>query len=126
MNAKKKILVVDDDKHFTKILKDWFTAKGMDVHVAHSGKDALDTFKKNSFDIVLLDALIPKMDGFKTCQEIRKLPTGKNVPVIMMSAIYKGAREADRAKAQCGATDYEVKPVNLMKLHEKVLQYLQN
>lgn len=71
-----------------------------------------------------MDALLPKMDGFKTCQEMRKVQTTKKIPIIMMSAIYKKASEINRAKNECGATDFLVKPLNLKDVYSKVMDEL--
>ena len=123
-NVKKKILIVDDDKQFVKILEDWFKSKGFDVISAFNGKEALDIFQKAAPDAVLLDALIPKMDGFKTCKAMRDSEVGKKVPIIMMSAIYKKAAEATRAKGEYGATAYLNKPLNLIEVYNTVVNEL--
>lgn len=122
--AKKKILIVDDDRQFVKILGDWFGSHGFDILTAYNGKDAIDLFYKDNPDVVLLDALLPKMDGFKTCQAMRKIELKKNVPIIMMSAIYRKQAEIIRAKTECGATDYLTKPLNLTEVYNKVMEEL--
>jgi DNA-binding response OmpR family regulator len=121
-DAKKKILVVDDDRQFVKILEDWFKSRGFDVVVAFNGKDAIEVYKTSAPDAVLLDALLPKLDGFKSCQEMRKVDMGRKVPIIMMSALYKKPGEITRAKVECGATDFIVKPLNLIDVYKKVLE----
>jgi len=121
---KKTILVVDDDKHFVKILNDWFSSRGFLVIVAFNGKDALDLFKKTNTDLVLLDALIPKLDGFKTCEAMKKIESKRDIPIIMMSAIYKNVQEATLAKTKYGATEYMTKPLDLLQLYNKVSELL--
>lgn len=116
----KKILIADDDRHFTRILEDWFRSKGFEVTTAHNGKDALDLFAKVNPDVVLLDALLPKIDGFKACKEMRKAALEHEIPIIMISGIYKKTSEVQRAKEECGASAYLTKPIMLADLFKTV------
>ncbi len=78
-----KILVVDDDLHICELLKLYLENENYTVYVANDGQAAVETFAAKSPDLVLLDIMLPKMDGWQVCREIRKSSTA---PIIMLSA----------------------------------------
>jgi len=99
------VLIADDNKQITSILEEYSKKEGHTVHVAHDGLDAIDKFRKFNPDILLLDVMMPQMDGFEVCREIRKT---SNIPVIMITA--RGEDFEKIMGLDIGADDYIVKP----------------
>lgn len=99
------ILIADDNKQITSILEEYAKKEGFTPTVALDGREAVDLFAKTKPDIVLLDVMMPKMDGFEVCREIRKT---SNVPVIMITA--RGEDFEKIMGLDIGADDYIVKP----------------
>ncbi len=104
-NAEHKVLVVDDDVSICELLKLYLEREGLVTYVVHSGKKAVEQFRNTTPDIVLLDLMIPDMDGYQVCREIRKV---SNIPVIMLTA--KGDTFDKVLGLELGADDYIVKP----------------
>ena len=108
------VLVADDEKAIRESIKDYLEAKGYSVKTATDGESALELFYENSFDLVILDVMMPKVDGFDACRPLRR---ASNLPVLFLTA--KG-QEADFLKGfECGCDDYVVKPFPLSVLYEK-------
>lgn len=99
------ILIADDNKQIAVILSQYAKKEGYQVYCAYNGEEALELFYQNHFDMVLLDVMMPKMDGFQVCREIRKK---SNVPVIMITA--RGEDFERIMGLDIGADDYIVKP----------------
>ena len=113
---KKRLLVVEDEDHLLDGLQLNFVLEGYEVTAARSGNDALKEFRKGRFDLVLLDVMIPDINGFDVCQTIRL--EDSHTPILFLSA--RGSTE-DRIKGlKTGADDYIVKPFNLEELLLKV------
>ena len=100
-----KILIVDDDKNICELLHLYLAKEGFDTVLAHDGVEALEKFEKEKPSIVLLDVMMPKMDGWETCRKIRAVA---DVPVIMLSA--KSETFDKVLGLELGADDYIVKP----------------
>jgi len=83
MGDKKKLLIVDDDASFAKNVKSFFTMKGYDVFIAHNGKEGLDMCEKITPDIVLLDVIMPEIDGYTMLKNLREAQI--SVPVVMIT-----------------------------------------
>ena len=79
----KKVLVVDDEKLIVKGIKFSLEQDSMEVDCAYDGEEALDLARKTEYDMVLLDVMLPKMDGFEVCQSIREF---SNMPIVMLTA----------------------------------------
>ncbi len=110
-----RILVVDDEPRYLRLLEANLLTKDYEVYTATDGEEALESFSANPVDLVLLDVMLPRMDGFAVCQRIRQF---SNVPIIMLTA--KG-EEQDRVKGlDVGADDYLVKPFSVMELLARV------
>jgi DNA-binding response OmpR family regulator len=110
-----KILVVDDEKLYIHLLQVNLQAEGYEVLYAMNGEDALELVTIQKPDLVILDVMMPRLDGFVTCERIRQF---SNVPVIMLTA--KG-EEQDRVKGlNVGADDYVVKPFSATELIARV------
>ena len=110
-----KILVVDDEPRYLRLLEANLLTEGYEVSTAVDGEDALESFSANPVDLILLDVMLPRIDGFAVCQRIRQFST---VPIIMLTA--KG-EEHDRVLGlDAGADDYLVKPFSVMELLARV------
>lgn len=100
-----KLLIADDNKQITSILKEYSEKDGYETVVAYDGEQALQEFGKGKFDLILLDVMMPKKDGFEVCREIRKV---SSVPIIMVTA--RGEDFERIMGLDIGADDYIVKP----------------
>ena len=110
-----RILVVDDEPRYLRLLEANLRTEGFEVVTAQDGNEALDVFSAHPVDLIILDIMLPKMDGFAVCQRIREYST---VPIIMLTA--KGG-EKDRVRGlDVGADDYLVKPFSVMELLARV------
>jgi DNA-binding response OmpR family regulator len=118
-----RILVVEDDPSIRMGLEDTLAAKGYDVDVVGKGTDGADKALSGRYDLVVLDVMLPDIDGFEVCRRIRtSRGTARRVPVIMLSA--RGA-ELDRVRGlELGADDYVTKPFSLMELLARVASVL--
>ena len=103
-------LVIDDDAVVRLLAREALEQSGWFVEEAENGRRGLETFTKRPPDFVLLDVMMPELDGFATCAELRKLPEGAQVPVLIMTGLedYQSITQAYEA----GATDFLVKPIN--------------
>jgi DNA-binding response OmpR family regulator len=110
-----KILIVDDEPRYLRLLEANLRTEGYDVIPASDGMEALEKFSASPADLVLLDVMMPRLDGFATCQRIRQF---SNVPIVILTA--KG-EEQDRVKGlDLGADDYLVKPFSATELLARV------
>ncbi|ERN42808.1 two component transcriptional regulator, winged-helix family [Rubidibacter lacunae KORDI 51-2] len=115
MDIKKKILVVDDEVAVRRILKTRLTMVGYEVVTAADGEEALEVFASEQPDLIVLDVMMPRRDGYFTCQELRK---SSDVPIIMLTAL---GDVADRISGlQLGADDYLVKPFSPKELEARI------
>ena len=103
----KKILIVEDEPVLLRVLNDRFTEDGWAVVTAADGELAVGAVKKEKFDLVLLDLIMPKKDGFEVLKEIRSEPEFKNLPILVLSNL--GADEDIKRALSLGANDYFVK-----------------
>lgn len=110
-----KILVVDDDLNICELLKLYLENDGYVVYTVNDGKQAVDMFKNKTPDLVLLDIMLPKMDGWQVCREIRKT---SSVPIIMLTA--KGETFDKVLGLELGADDYVVKPFDTKEVMARV------
>lgn len=115
----KKILVVDDEENIRKIISKYGKFEGYDVYEASNGMEAVADCKNNDYDIIVMDIMMPELDGFSACREIRKT---KNIPVIMLSA---RGEEYDKIHGfELGIDDYVVKPFSPKELMMRVAAIL--
>lgn len=105
---KKNILIVEDEESLLKLETILLTVKGYQVTGAVNGTDALDKLSKNQFDLVLLDIMLPDIDGYEVCRRIRQDQKISTIPVVMLTA-RKSQDDQDRGIA-CGANAYLTKP----------------
>ncbi len=114
----KSVLVVEDEPNIVLSLEFLMKQAGYTVHVVNDGEQALQAVEKSPPDLILLDVMIPKRDGYDVCQTIRANPDWKNIRIIMLTA--KG-REAEKEKGLAlGADDYITKPFSTRELTERV------
>ena len=112
------VLLVDDDPMVRMLVKSALVQRGLDVTDVAGGRDALASFRQHRPDIVLLDAMMPDMDGFQVCRELRALPDGEHVPVIMLTGLDD---EQSIARAyESGATDFFIKSPLMALLTERI------
>lgn len=111
----KKILVVDDEKLIVKGIRFSLLQDGMEVDCAYDGEEALNMAKSNEYDMVLLDVMLPKMDGFEVCQAIREF---SDMPIVMLTA--KGDDMDKILGLDYGADDYITKPFNILEVKARI------
>ena len=111
----KKILVVDDEKLIVKGIRFSLEQDGMEVDCAYDGEEAFNKAKENTYDLILLDVMLPKYTGFEVCQMIREF---SDVPVIMLTA--KGDDMDKILGLEYGADDYITKPFNILEVKARI------
>ena len=110
-----KVLVVDDEKLIVKGIKFALEQEDMEVDVAYDGEDALDLMRATEYDLVLLDVMLPRLDGLEVCQQAREFTS---VPIIMVTA--KGQDMDKIMGLEFGADDYITKPFNIIELKARI------
>jgi two-component system, OmpR family, response regulator len=114
--ASPRILVVDDEQPVQQLLDRTLRSEGYDVVPALDGEQALDEIRKQAFDLVMLDVMLPKLDGFEVCRQVR---AQSSVPIIMLTA--KAEEVADRVLGlELGADDYIIKTCSMRELRSRV------
>ena len=113
--AKNKVLIVDDDANIVELIKINFESEGFDTITASDGREAVDRFRAENPSIVIMDVMMPEMDGWEACREIRKT---SNTPIIMLTA--KGETFDKVLGLELGADDYMVKPFETKELTARV------
>ncbi len=110
-----KILVVDDEKVLVKGIKFNLENEGYQVEVGYDGEEAVELAREGSFDLIILDLMMPKIDGLQACMRIREF---SNVPIIMLTA---RSEDVDKIVGfECGADDYITKPFNILELKARI------
>lgn len=109
------ILVADDNLHISSILSEYAKKEGFNVFKAYDGEETINIFNENKLDIILLDVMMPKKDGFEVCREIRKI---SSVPIIMITA--RGEDFEKIMGLDIGADDYIVKPFSPSEVMARV------
>lgn len=111
----KKVLVVDDEKLIVKGIRFSLEQEGMEVDCAYDGEEAYNMAKEKEYDMILLDVMLPKMDGFEVCQAIREF---SDMPIIMLTA--KGDDMDKILGLDYGADDYITKPFNILEVKARI------
>lgn len=111
----KKVLVVDDEKLIVKGIRFSLEQDGMEVDCAYDGEEALAMIQNKEYDIILLDVMLPKKDGFEVCQQVREF---SNVPIVMLTA--KGEDMDKILGLEYGADDYITKPFNILEVKARI------
>jgi len=118
----KKILVVDDEIDLVETLRFPLELEGYNVLVSHDGEDALNQARKEKPDLILLDLMLPKLDGYKVCRLLKFDERYKHIPILMLTA---KTQEKDKILGmETGADEYITKPFEMDYLIEKVKAYL--
>ena len=116
--AKGRILVVDDEIYIVHILDFSLGMEGYEVVTALDGEQALEKARSEKPDLIVLDIMMPKLDGYETCKMLKADPETKDVPVILLSA--KGRNVDQKVGFEVGADDYITKPFSPRKLVERI------
>ncbi len=111
----KKVLVVDDEKLIVKGIRFSLEQDGMEVDCAYDGEEALNMVKDKEYDMILLDLMLPKLNGLEVCQQIREF---SNVPIVMLTA--KGEDMDKILGLEYGADDYITKPFNILEVKARI------
>jgi DNA-binding response OmpR family regulator len=122
MPRKKRILIVEDEVSLLKLETILLTVKGFEVIAALSGKMAIDKIGVEEFDLVLLDIMLPDIDGFEVCRQIRNDPRSAAVPIIMLTG--KKAKDDHDRGVLCGANSYLVKPFKSAMIINEITRLL--
>jgi DNA-binding response OmpR family regulator len=118
----KKILVVDDEVDLVKTIQFSLETEGYKVFVSYNGEDALNQARKENPDLILLDIMLPKLDGYKVCRLLKFDEKYKHIPILMLTA---KTQEKDKILGmETGADEYITKPFDIDELIEKVKTYL--
>lgn len=116
---KERILIVEDDEAIANIIKEHLEKEGYEISWASTGKEGLEDFKKGNFDLVMIDIMLPEMDGFSLCKNIRWI---SEVPILIVSA---KQTDLDKVKGlKLGADDYITKPFSLIEISARVEAHL--
>ena len=115
MNTKQRILIADDDSNIAELISLYLTKEGYETQIASDGKEALKMVGSFSPDLIILDIMMPEMDGYEVCREVRK---NSMTPIIMLTA--KGETFDKVLGLELGADDYMVKPFDTKELVARV------
>jgi len=118
----KRILIVDDEVDLVETVRFPLELEGFDVLVSYNGEDALSQARKEKPDLIILDLMLPKLDGYKVCRLLKFDERYKHIPILMLTA---KTQEKDKALGmETGADEYITKPFEMDALMEKVKTYL--
>jgi DNA-binding response OmpR family regulator len=120
--SQKKILVVDDEVDLVETIRFPLEMEGFNVLISYNGEDALNQARKEKPDLILLDLMLPKLDGYKVCRLLKFDERYKHIPILMLTA---KTQEKDKLLGkETGADEYITKPFDIDELMEKVKSYL--
>jgi len=118
VNQVSKVMIVDDDIISCETLESLLRSDYYEISITHSGKEAISLALQIQPDLILLDVMMPEMDGFETCQKIRENPNLSNIPIIMVTAL--DDRESKLRGIEAGADDYVSKPYDRLELRLRI------
>lgn len=113
-----KVLVVDDEQDILELIRHFLSKEGFEVHVAANGAQAIEKAKKVKPQIIVMDVMMPVMDGMEACRQLKELPETKNIPVIFLTA--RSEEFAELAGFEAGGDDYIAKPIRSRVLLSRV------
>ena len=120
--SQKKILVVDDEPDLVETIRFPLEMEGFNVLVSYNGEDALNQARKEKPDLILLDLMLPKLDGYKVCRLLKFDERYKHIPILMLTA---KTQEKDKLLGkETGADEYITKPFDIDELMQKIKSYL--
>jgi two-component system cell cycle response regulator len=117
-NVQGNVLVVDDDRNAVDILNRLLTKEGFAVKCANGGREAVEIATAHPIDIILLDVMMPDMDGFQVCEALRKNPRTAEIPVILLTA--KDDMETRVVGMRLGVSEFLTKPINKTELFARL------
>ena len=127
MTEKKRILLVDDEPDFCAIVQGDLKKEGFEVEVAYDGVDGLAKVKANPPDVIVLDVMMPEMDGYTVCKKLKQDPKLKEIPVIMLTAVashVSSTRYSHYDGMSMEADDYLPKPASAEEITSSVKRLL--
>ena len=125
--SKKKVLVVDDDPDFVDAVKSVIEKGGYQVDVAYDGKEGLEKVSQSKPDLIILDVMMPVMDGYKACKKLKADPATSEIPIIMLTAVASrvaSSTYSHRDMLESDVEDYMPKPVEPEELLERIKYWL--
>jgi len=120
--SKPKVLIIDDDDTYRSVINDVLTESGYLVIEARSGMEGLEQARQTNPDVILLDIMMPVMDGYQTCRELRHNPATREIPIIMLTALTDS--EARFKSKDAGADDYIAKPYPPQEMKNRIERQL--
>lgn len=118
----KKVLIADDERDIVETIQFMLECEGIECFTAHDGEEALNLIRTNPPDLVILDVMMPKINGYKVCRLLKFDAKYKNIPVLMVTA--RSQEEDKIIGEETGADEYITKPFDIMEVVEKVKKYL--
>src|SRR5690349_21394986 len=112
------VLAVDDNEQNLQLLEEYLWSWGYEVVLARDGREAVDLYPRHNPSIIVLDVMMPNVDGYEACQLIKRSPAGRTIPILMLTAL-TGAEDKIRA-LECGADDFLNKPINREELRTRI------
>ena len=118
VDEREVVLAVDDNEQNLQLLEEYLTGWGYDVVLARDGVEALQSYPQHDPSIIVLDVMMPNMDGYEACARIKQEPGGRTIPILMLTAL---TATEDKIKAlECGADDFLNKPINREELRSRI------
>jgi DNA-binding response OmpR family regulator len=124
MTTSQHVLIIEDDRVTALVISEYLTAHGYRTTVASNGEDGVERFVADRPDLVLCDALLPRVNGFDACHAMRNSTYGGVVPIVMMSAFYRSHRQAMDQQPELDVDGFLVKPFDLDILLDRVVALL--
>jgi CheY-like chemotaxis protein len=122
VKMKKRVMLIEDEQELVDLMKMRLEASGYETLAAYDGEEGLKIIEKNRPDLVLLDILMPKLDGFAVCRKLKAEEKTKNIPIVVVSA--SGGKDLPKRCLDAGADDFIFKPFEAKDLLEKVAKWL--
>jgi DNA-binding response OmpR family regulator len=122
MTERISILIIDDDRIIRMILQSTLSAKGFDVHIAEDGASGLKIAQEEDIDVILLDWMMPEIDGMQVLRKLKQNKKTEHIPVFMLTG-KEDRRDIDRAVSS-GIDDYIIKPINTSQIHTMIRERL--
>lgn len=119
-----KVLIIDDDHLIVELLKEKLNTEGFEVTAVHDGLSGIECMLKESPDLVLLDIMMPGIDGFEVCKKLKESPATSSMPIVFISA-RSAQDDIDRALA-LGANDYIIKPFDTLTIGNRLKKICKN
>ncbi len=129
MSEKKTILVVDDEPDFCSIVQGQLEKEGFEVEIAYNGIEGLEKVRANPPDAIVLDVMMPEMDGYEVCRKLKADEKYENIPVILLTAVAShvtSTRYSHRDGMSTEADDYIAKPASAEEIMESIKRLLED